>query len=98
MNAGLNNSLTKEKINSSQYVRVIFCINNKDKEIVMKISDLKKIYSFVQIFFQDKNIVILVNKEDTNNSQNIIEKINSKIGINGYMKMKLNFYQYKIII
>ena len=92
----MNTGLIKEKINTSQYVRVIFCINNKDKEIVIKLSDLKKIYSFVKIFFNDKNMTILVNKDGVNDSKNIIEKINSKIGIKGYMKMNLKFYQYPI--
>ena len=94
MNTGSKNSVIKENFNN--LIRVIFYINNKDKEIIMKTSDLKKVYSFVKIYYLNNNIAILVNQEDTNNPKNIINKINSKIGISGYMKMKLKFHQYPI--
>ena len=94
MNTGSKNSVIKENFNN--LIRVIFYINNKEKEIIMKTSDLKKVYSFVKIYFLNNNIAILVNQEDANNPKNIINKINSKIGISGYMKMKLKFHQYPI--
>ena len=95
INTCIQQNLVKENINPFDYVRVIFCINNKDKEISVKKSDLLKVYSFIKIIYNDKEMIILTLKG--NYSPNaIIEKINSKNGIKGFIKMKLNIFEYPL--
>ena len=80
----------KQIVNKSEYVRVIFDFNNKEKEIILKKEYAKKIYSFLKIKYNNKNMNILINNNENYQPQMVMNKINSRKSIKGFIYIHLN--------
>ena len=86
----LNKCPNQEKINSEQYIRVLFEHNLQEKEIVIRKDIVKKVYSFLKINYKDRCMGILANNNKSFDPLEILNKINSIRKMRGFIGSKLN--------
>ena len=86
----------QQKINKIDYIRVIVDFNNKDKEITLKKENIKKIYSFLRIKYNNKNMDILINNDKNYQPQMVMDKINSRRTMKGFIKIQLNIKEFPL--
>ena len=95
-NTSVKTYMSKQKINKSDYIRVIVDFNNNDKEIILKKEYIKKIYSFLRIIYNDKSMNILINNDNNYQPQMVLNKINSRRTIKGFIKIHLNIKEFPL--
>ena len=86
----LHKILNKEKLNNEDYIRVIFEHNLQEKEIIIKKSTVKKVYSLVKINYKDTYMGILTYNNKSFDPIEILNKINSIKKIRSFIMCKLN--------
>ena len=64
-------------------IRVTFQFNNKSKEFIMTKKNLKKIYAFIKIIYNDNYINILIFRNNQYDSNNILNRINNAYFLKG---------------
>ena len=87
-------------------IRVTFQINNKFKEFILTKKDLKKIYAFIKIIYNDKYINILIFRNNQYDSNDILNRINNAYFLKGLIIYELktelfpltNFYIRDLLI
>ena len=95
-NTSVKTYMSKQKINKLDYIRVIVDFNNKDKEIILKKEYIKKIYSFLRIIYNNKSMNILINNDNNYQPQMVMDKINSRRTIKGFIKIHLNIKEFPL--
>ena len=95
-NTSVKTYMSKQKINKSDYIRVIVDFNNNDKEIILKKEYIKKIYSFLRIIYNNKSMNILINNDNNYQPQMVLNKINSRRTIKGFIKIHLNIKEFPL--
>ena len=86
------------EINPKHNIMVIYFLNGKERQNIEKLDDLKKIYSFIQICYKQRNINILIYKKTNNNykSNEILLKINNMHCLRGGIRFNLNIEEFPI--
>ena len=92
----LNKCPNQEKINSEQYIRVLFEHNLQEKEIVIRKDIVKKVYSFLKINYKDRCMGILANNNKSFDPLEILNKINSIRKMRGFIRSKLNILKFPL--
>ena len=89
--------LNKDKINNETNVRAIFVVNeNTEKELILKRSDVKKIYAILKIIYKENYMYLLINKSPKYEPNEVLNKINSINNIHGYIRMKLKIVEFPL--
>ena len=84
------------KNNFKDYIRAIFKFSGKEKEMIVKIADIKKVYSLIRIFFEEKFINFLINQKTEYNTNEILEKINKNPTLRAGLKIHLKLVEFPI--
>ena len=92
----LHKILNKEKLNNEDYIRVIFEHNLQEKEIIIKKSTVKKVYSLVKINYKDTYMGILTYNNKSFDPIEILNKINSIKKIRSFIMCKLNIREFPL--
>ena len=82
--------------NASSYIRAIFIIGDKPKELIIKKLNCKKAFIIVKIKYKDNFMQILVNNQENITPNYILYKINSSNDIRGFIKVKLGIKQFPL--
>ena len=80
-------------------IRINFMVNGKEKEEIIKINDLKKIYSIIKIYNEDpkaKFIKLFFQREKKYDPNDIIFRINNMIYLKAPLKIHLNIYEFPL--
>ena len=92
----LGNDKNLKQIKNSEYIRAIFEFHPQDKEIIMKKSEAKKIYSFLKIIYNDKYMGILTHNNNKFEPKEILKKINLTRKIRGFIFTNLNIKEFPL--
>ena len=95
-NTFLTQNTVKQNINSSEYIRVMFDFGNNEKEILLKKENAKKIYSFIKIIYNNANMNILILNQSKYAPEIVLEKINSRKFIRGFIKINLKIQEFPL--
>ena len=87
----------KGSFNRLSYIGILFEIERQSKEIFIRKSVAKKVYSFIQIINEDSSMNFIVNKGEDFSCKNLLKKINSKSQIRGSIKIYLNISEFPLI-
>ena len=55
-------SYNNNNLKAENYIAVIFIIGKKEKQLIKEINDLKKVFLFIRIYFEEKYINILIHR------------------------------------
>ena len=85
-----NNIFDDQNLNANNYknfVRLNFLIGEKGKEFIMKISDLKKVYAFIKIYYNNYHLNLFLHSSNVYDPNDILNRMNNKyfkgaIGVN----------------
>ena len=83
-------------LNYSDYIRASFEFQDQVKELLMKKSEVKKIYSILKIKYNDKYMGILAYNNNKFSPLEILNKINSKRKMKGFIFTKLNISKFPL--
>ena len=102
----IKNSIQKnntkiENLNSNNfkdYVRITFLIGETSKEILMKIDDLKRVYSFIKIIYNNFHLNLLLYQNDVYEPNEILKRMNSDKKIfKGAIGINLKIKEFPLI-
>ena len=94
--SNVNSKITQETENNSGIIRVTFENNGKEQEILLNKENTKRIYAILKIKNNDKYMEILINKSENYYPNEILKKINSKIRIRGFIRIKLGINEFPL--
>ena len=83
-------------LNYSDYIRASFEFQDQVKELLMKKSEVKKIYSILKIKYNDKYMGILAYNNNKFSPLEILNKINSNRKMKGFIFTKLNISKFPL--
>ena len=92
----LQKNLVKENINKNDYIRTLFTFNKKDKEMIIKKTELQRHFSFLKIIYSGNSMIILSKRQDYYDPKEILKNINTKQGMKGYLKMHLKINEFPL--
>ena len=96
VNTCLVSDLYNVNTNGLNSIRINFNIGNQSKEIVVKKSIAKRIYTFIQIIHNDLRMNILVKNTEECYAQNLLKKINSNFMIRGFIFIHLKISEFPL--
>ena len=96
VNTCLVSDLYNVNTNGLNSIRINFNIGNQSKEIVVKKSTAKRIYTFIQIIHNDLRMNILVKNTEECYAQNLLKKINSNFMIRGFIFIHLKISEFPL--
>ena len=85
-----------EKINNIEYIRVIFDFNPCEKEIIMKKSKVKQLFSLLKIIYKNKFMSILMYNSNSFDAFEILNKINRIKKMKTYIRSKFNIQEFPL--
>ena len=85
-----------EKINNIEYIRVIFDFNPCEKEIIMKKSKVKQLFSLLKIIYKNKFMSILMYNSNSFDTFEILNKINRIKKMKTYIRSKFNIQEFPL--
>ena len=88
--------LNDQKINKSVCIRALFDFNDIAKEIILNKEYAKKIYTFIKIRYNDKEMNILIHNDNNYQTEIIMKKINSRKNIKGFIKINLGIQKFPL--
>ena len=94
--SNVNSKTNQETDNNSGNIRVTFENNGKEQEMLLNKEYTKKIYAILKIKNNDKYMEILINKSENYYPNEILKKINSKIRIRGFIKIKIGINEFPL--
>ena len=86
----------KDNANPLEHIRVIFDFFNRDKEIVVNKKNAKQLYLFLKIKYDINDMNLILYKNDKYNLDYVLQKINSRKNIKGFIKMKLKIKEFPL--
>ena len=94
-NSKINMNKNNEVINTT--IRANFCVDGKEKEILIEKSILNKAYAICKLYSENnKFIKILVNRAEKYDTNEILKKINENRIFRGVLKCNLNVNEFPI--
>ena len=87
---------SNKKLEPEKYIRIIFLIEGKEKEIVKEIIDAKKIFLFIKIYYNQCSINILINRNFKINNNEILNRINQKEYLKFPIKVNLKIHEFPL--
>ena len=88
--------LNDQKINKSVCIRALFDFNDTAREIILNKEYAKKIYTFIKIRYNDKEMNILIHNDNNYQTEIIMKKINSRKNIKGFIKINLGIQKFPL--
>ena len=85
------------ELNKSSFVRMHFWTEGKEKEIILKIKKLKKVYMFVKIFYDKYYLNLLLYRNDEVNPNDLLKRINNNKYMKGAIYMNLKIKEFPLI-
>ena len=80
-----------------KYIGIIFFIEGKEKEIVKEITEAKKIFLFIKIYYnQSSSINILINRNFKLNNNEILNQINQQKYLRTPIKVYLKIHEFPL--
>ena len=85
-----------KKSNEDKYIRIILIKNMKSKEIFSEIAEIKKSCLFLKVYYQEKSINCLINKNTEINSNILLNLINKYKSFRGALIIKLEINEFPL--
>ena len=88
--------LTKKEFNKASHIRVYFLMGENERELIIKIKDLKKVYSFIKIYYNNNYINFLLIRSEEYNPNYILKRINDYKYIKGALGIHLKIKEFPL--
>ena len=86
----------KDNANPLEHIRVLFDFFNQDKEIVVNKKNAKQLYLFLKIKYDINDMNLILYKNEKYNLDYVLQKINSRKNIKGFIKIKLKLNDFPL--
>ena len=88
--------LNQQNANKSGCIRAIFDFNNTEREFILNKEYAKRIYTFIKIKYNDKEMNILIHNDNNYQPKMIMRKINSIKRLKGFIRIKLEIKEFPL--
>ena len=96
---GMNDILNFDfqQMNYSKYISVTFYIQGREKQLIKEMNNLKRIYLFIRIYYKERFINILINRNKTVSPKEILDKINNINYMKTPIKLNLGIKEFPLV-
>ena len=93
----LNNFNLSKKIGKPEnYIALIFFFDNKEKQIFAEIKSLKKVFIFIKILNEGRDMNLLIKRKENYTGNEILSEINNNKYLKVPIKVKLDIFEFPI--
>ena len=86
-----------QQMNYSKYISVTFYIQGREKQLIKEINNLKRIYLFIRIYYKERFINILINRNEIISPKQLLDKINNIIYMKTAIKLNLGIKEFPLV-